>query len=119
VELALAKAALHSRGNYRNTSPDTEELTRLRAKEAAQAAELNAMERQVRDGASSVAKVTAEVEKERGERRRVEERFAALSGQLQDLHKELKRHLDAERAGQGRVSELEQKLRNWKDPKAT
>jgi len=119
VELARAKAALESRGNYRNTSPDTEELTRLRAKEAAQAAELNAMERQVRDKASSVAKVTAEVEKERGERRRVEERFAALSGQLQDLHKELKRHLDVEKAGQGRVSELEQKLRDWKDPKAT
>jgi PAS domain S-box-containing protein len=52
-----------------------------------------------------------ELEKERTERRRVEQRFVALSGQLQELHQELKKHLDAEKASQNRVNELEQKLR--------
>jgi PAS domain S-box-containing protein len=96
AELARAKAALESRSDYRNSS-SSEELVRLREKNAAHAAELS--------------EVNAEVEKERTERRRVEQRFVALSGQLQELHEELKKHLHAEKASQNRVNELEQKLR--------
>ncbi len=70
AELARAKSALESRPDYRNAPSGSEELSRLREKDAAH---------------------TAEVEKERTERRRVEQRFVALSGQLQELHEELKK----------------------------
>ena len=68
------------------------------------------MESRVRETISALARVTAELEKSRGERRRLEQRVAFLSSQLQNLHEELRRHLEVEKANQERIAEMEQQL---------
>jgi PAS domain S-box-containing protein len=120
VELARAKAVLQSQGTHRGETSEqlTKELGRLREKEAAHAVELSELERRVRDGVTSLARVTAEVETERGERRRSEERYLALSQQLQQLHSELRKHLDSEKRNQTKVDELEQRVQEWRRDKA-
>src|SRR6185503_3756265 len=55
------------------------------------------IEGRVRDSISALARVTAELEKARGDRRRLEERVSFLSTQLQNLHEELRRHLEVEK----------------------
>jgi chromosome segregation ATPase len=124
-ECAKAKAGLsgqsggRSRGDtaYRRITEGSndlsKELSRLRQNEVTHAAELAELERRVREGVTALSKVTTEVERERDERRKVEQRFATLSVQLQELHVELRRHLETERTSQHRVTELEQKLRDW------
>ena len=95
AELARTKTQAGQRSGH--TEQLTKELSRLREKEAAHTVELSTLERRVREGVTSLARVTAEVESERGERRRSEERFVTLSNQLQQLHAELRRHLDSEK----------------------
>jgi PAS domain S-box-containing protein len=95
AELARTKTQAGQRADH--TEQLTKELSRLREKEAAHTVELTTLERRVRDGVASLARVTAEVESERTERRRSEERFVTLSNQLQQLHAELRRHLDSEK----------------------
>jgi PAS domain S-box-containing protein len=120
AELARTKAILQVHGSHRGETSDqlTKELGRLREKEAAHAVELSELERRVRDGVTSLARVTAEVETERSERRRSEERFVALSQQLQQLHSELRKHLDTEKRNQTKVDELEQRVQEWRRDKA-
>jgi len=69
------------------------------------------VDRRLRESAASCARVTADLEKERGERRRVEQRAAAMAGQLQELHGQLKDHFESESQSQKRISEFEQQLR--------
>jgi PAS domain S-box-containing protein len=94
AELARTRTQAQRSGQ---TEQLTKELSRLREKEAAHTVELSTLERRVREGVASLARVTAEVESERGERRRSEERFVTLSNQLQQLHAELRRHLDSDK----------------------
>jgi hypothetical protein len=68
------------------------------------------LERQLREKVSELAQATAELENEKGERRRCEQRAAALAAQLQSLHAELSQHLEAERATHQRISALEQRI---------
>jgi len=72
--------------------------------------ELVSMERRVRDSVASLARTTAELETERGDRRRIEQRAAGLAVQLQDLHRELNSHLEIEKENQARIAEVEQEL---------
>lgn len=65
-----------------------------------------------RESISALARATAQLEKERGERRRVEQRAAFLSGQLENLHEELRRQLEIEKENHQRVAEFEQHLRD-------
>ena len=118
AELGRAKAAVQSQTEMQARSAAALgsaedfglELCRLRENEAAHVAELSELERRVRDSVASLARVTAELEKERAERRRVEHRCAALGVQMQELHIELKQHLESEKATQSRLSDLEQQL---------
>jgi chromosome segregation ATPase len=88
-----------------------QEMCRLRENEAAHLAELAELERRVRDSVVSLARATADLDKERGERRRIEQRSATLTSHLHELHEGLKQHLDSEGAAQARVGELELQLR--------
>jgi chromosome segregation ATPase len=72
-------------------------------------------EARFRESISALARVTAQLEKERGERRRVEQRAAFLSSQLENLHEELRKHLEVEKESQQRISEFEQQLRERED----
>lgn len=87
------------------------ELCHLKENEAAHAAEVNELERRVREGVASLARATSDLENERGERRRVEQRLTALTSKLEGLHGELRQHLESERTTQDRVTQLEQAVR--------
>jgi len=107
-ELAQVRTVLQSQAAQRSGEGSeqlTKELGRLREKEATHAVELSQLERRVRDGVTSLARVTAEVESERSERRRSEERFAALTQQLQQLQAELRKHLDSEKLSGSKADE--------------
>jgi hypothetical protein len=68
------------------------------------------LESRLRTAVSSLARTTAELETERGERRRSDQRAATLAAQMQQLHEELKSHLASEQTDQQRLTELEQQL---------
>jgi len=91
------------------------ELCQLRESEAGYKAELSELERRIRDGVASLARATADLEKERGERRRTEQRAATLSAQLQELHTELRQHLESEKETRARLADLEQQVRERED----
>jgi chromosome segregation ATPase len=58
-----------------------------------------------------LARATADFEKERAERRRADHRVDSLTEQLQELHGQIKVHLDSELANKNRMVDLEQRLR--------
>jgi PAS domain S-box-containing protein len=64
---------------------------------------------------AALARLKAELEKERGERARVEQRAASLSSQVQALHLQLSEGLNLERDNQSRIASLEQELRTTQD----
>jgi PAS domain S-box-containing protein len=120
AELARARAAAEnqaaaggsqaSRGDGDNEEM-LKDLFRLRENEAGHAAEVSELERRVRDGVASMARVSADLETERSERRRIEQRMAVLTSQLEQMHMDLKQQLESERNNQTRVTELEEQLR--------
>ncbi len=69
------------------------------------------VEGRVRESVSALARATADLEKERSQRRQLEQRVAFLTSQLQNLHEELRRHLEVEKVSQDRIAEIEQLLR--------
>ena len=56
-----------------------------------------------------------EVEQEREERRRLEQRASALSTQVSALHLQLSEHLDVEARNQKKVNGLEDQVRDWRN----
>ena len=102
----------------------TEELERARAQSQAPAAsppapntydpalpgQLLEHEARLRTAVTSLARATAELETERGERRRSEQRAATQAARMQQLHEELKLHLETEQIDQQRFTELEHQL---------
>lgn len=56
-----------------------------------------------------------EVEQEREERRRLEQRASALSSQVSALHLQLSEHLEIETHNQKKVNTLEDQIRDWKN----
>src|SRR5262249_4339327 len=69
------------------------------------------LEQQLREREEASARLTADLETERGERRRLEQRASTLAVQLQELHKKLTEHLQTEEETQNRIAGLEQQLR--------
>jgi uncharacterized coiled-coil protein SlyX len=68
------------------------------------------LESRLRTAISSLARTTAELETERGERGRSQQRAATLAAQMQQLHEEIKSHLASEQIDHQRLTELEQQL---------
>jgi hypothetical protein len=66
------------------------------------------LEQLVRQGVAALARATAELAKERGERQRSQQRTAELNGRLQALHEDLTRTLKGQREDLARISALEE-----------
>lgn len=88
-----------------------QDLRRLREAEASFETDRADLEHRVREGITALARATADLERERKERRRIEQRSASLTSQLQEMHEELRRHLESERSTQDRIIELEERSR--------
>jgi CheY-like chemotaxis protein len=82
-----------------------------RAAEAADQKPASDLEQQISQRVAALSRVTADLAKERGERRRLEERAAALNLRLQELHAETRRLLESQRADQERLGKLEADVR--------
>jgi chromosome segregation ATPase len=62
-----------------------------------------------------LARLKAELEKERGERTRIEQRCASLNSQVKSLHLQLSENLNAEQESSSRLANLEGELRENRD----
>jgi CheY-like chemotaxis protein len=80
-------------------------------KEPGRDAQIVELEHQVQQGVAALARATAELANERGERQRSDQRVAALNTRLQQLHEELSRTLEAQRESLARIAALEEQLR--------
>jgi chromosome segregation ATPase len=69
------------------------------------------LEQGISQRVAALARVTADLAKERGERHRSDERAAALNKRLQELHADTKLLLESQRADQERITQLEDQLR--------
>jgi chromosome segregation ATPase/CheY-like chemotaxis protein len=87
------------------------ELQHLRESEAAHQADVLEMEGRLAENIALLARVTSELETERGERQRIEQRAASLAAEMQELHKELEQHLGSEQANEQKIAGLMQQLR--------
>jgi CheY-like chemotaxis protein len=87
------------------------DLGRMRENQSASQPEPADPGKRAKEGVAALARVTAELERERAERHRLETRASALTAQLQDLHEQTKQHLQSERLAQENVSRLEELLR--------
>lgn len=101
-------AALRAQEKTAQTKPAD---TQSSSTEAWSGASANELEQQVRQGVAALAKATAELAKERGERQRSQQRVAELNGRLQALHDDLSRTLRAQRDDLARLSALEEQHR--------
>jgi chromosome segregation ATPase len=81
-----------------------------RQAQSAYRAEVAELEKRLRESATGCARATADLERERADRRRLEQRVASLANQLPELHRQLKEHLDSEGQHHQRIAELEKKL---------
>lgn len=84
----------------------------LRERQSANEVALAEAERRARDGVTSLARTTTELEKERAERRRLEQRASSLTSQVETMHEQLRQHLELERDNQNKVLDLENQLRD-------
>lgn len=124
IELNDARAEIEKRDKtIAALQKDLETSTAARAEQAArQNAEKTAaepvddkhvidLEQQLQQGVAALARVTAELHRERGERQRSDQRAASLNARLQQLHEELSRTLEAQREQLARIANLEDQLR--------
>jgi chromosome segregation ATPase len=102
-KLQAERARLES--EHRNADAASQE-----ARVAEASSDPGSAEARFRESISALARVTAQLEKERGERRRIEQRSQFLSSQLENLHEELRKHLEVEKESQQRISEFEKQL---------
>ena len=91
-------------------------LAELAAQPAAGQAGMNGgpatdLELQVRQGVAALARVTAELAQERGQRQRSDQRAAELNARLQALHQDLSRTLNPSMIDLARISSLEEQYR--------
>jgi DNA-binding response OmpR family regulator len=73
------------------------------------------LEQQVRQGVAALARTTAELARERGERQRSQQRAAELNSRLQALHQDLSKTLQAQREDLARISTLEEQQHQNRD----
>jgi DNA repair exonuclease SbcCD ATPase subunit len=91
------------------------EFVAIQAKAGPRDTELADLQQRFDEAASGRARLSADLERERAERRRIEQRAAALATQLQEMHARTGQHLEAERLSQERISALEKQLRERED----
>lgn len=77
--------------------------------------EMAELQQRLDEASAARARLSAELERERAERRRLEQRAASLTTQLQEMHSRTGQQLEAERLSQERISSLEQQLRERED----
>jgi DNA-binding response OmpR family regulator len=78
-------------------------------------AEMAEVQQRLEEASTARARLSADLERERAERRRLEQRTASLTAQLQEMHARTGQQLEAERLSQERISTLEQQLRDRED----
>jgi DNA-binding response OmpR family regulator/chromosome segregation ATPase len=88
---------------------------KLQAALAAPHPQATEYEERISQSVAALARVTADLASERGERQRSDERAAALNLRLQGLHAESARLLQSQRADQERIANLETQLRQLDD----
>jgi CheY-like chemotaxis protein len=98
-ETALNKAAEKAAASSSSNGASAESNSGLPASE---------LEQQVRQGVAALAKATAELAKERGERLRSQQLAADLNGRLQTLHQDFTRTLQSQGEHLARITALEQ-----------
>jgi response regulator RpfG family c-di-GMP phosphodiesterase len=81
-----------------------------RFEQSAHRAEVAELEKRLRESAAGCARATADLERERADRRRLEQRVASLASQVPELHRQLKEHLDSEGQHHQRIAALEKQL---------
>ena len=74
--------------------------------------ELEEAERRVREGVGTLARATADLERERADRKRIDERSASLAAQVEAMHGQLRQYLESERENQNKIVSLESALRD-------
>src|SRR5262249_48082012 len=104
----LAKAHQAGADTARRVKELEDQLQLIEGTPNGHAAEL---EQQVSQGVAALARVTAHLAKAGGEGQRMEARAAALNQRLQELHADLKRLLESQRADQETIVNLENQLR--------
>lgn len=72
--------------------------------------EMASMERRVRENVGLLTRATADLETERGERQRTEQRSVSISNKLKEVREELNRQLQLEKDSQKRVAGLEKQI---------
>jgi len=98
------QAALEARAQVK-------ELERqLQTTEAQRAAQVSELDLRVGHGVAALARVTAELSKEQGERQRSEQRAATLNTELQQLHVKFSNLLQTQQTNLERITALEEKL---------
>ncbi len=106
---AAASKESEAAGELRALNRDLEK--QLQTEKAAREAQIADLEQRIGAGVAALARATADLAKETGERQRSEERAVALNRQLQELHAESGRFLEVQRADQQRLANLEAQLR--------
>ena len=91
------------------------ELRHLHESEAAQKADVLEMEGRLAENVTLLARVTSDLETERNERHRLEQRAASLAAEMQELHKELRQHIGSEQVSEQRIAGLMQQLGERED----
>jgi CheY-like chemotaxis protein len=81
------------------------------AGEPGSSAEICELEQQVRQGVAALARATADLAREKGERQRSQQRTAELNARLQSLHEDFSRTLQAQRENLERIGALEDEQR--------
>jgi chromosome segregation ATPase len=92
--------------------PDLAESAKNQAALEKRASEL---EQRVHEGISSLAKITAELQKERAERERAEKCASSAAEHLQQLNEKVNRKLESERASRAQIAELEKTIHDRGD----
>ena len=77
--------------------------------------ELAALQQRLDEAVAGRSRLSADLERERAERRRLEQRATSLAAQLQEMHSRTGQHLEAERLSQDRISALEKQMSERED----
>jgi chromosome segregation ATPase len=93
------------------TQTKTDLQNSLREAQALTNGESSEFERRLRESASNCARLTTELEQERAERRRADQRASTLAPQLKALHEQLIQHLGTQSMSKERIDALEKQIR--------
>jgi chromosome segregation ATPase len=97
---------------YARVKPDLAESAKKQAALEKRASEL---EQRVHEGVSTLAKITAELQNERGERERAEKCASSAAEHLQQLNEKINRKLESERTHKTQIAELEKTIHDRGD----